>query len=82
LKRAARGENIIHAHHGHFYQLATERGWSVPIVISRVFAVNMLLAVLAIASAATPSLPLRLAALALGGSAVSLLLAWMLRGKR
>ena len=82
LKRAARGENIIQAHRGHFYQLATERGRSVPIVVSRVFAVNVLLAVLALASAATPSLPLRLAALALGGSAVSLLLAWMLRGKR
>jgi UDP-N-acetylmuramyl pentapeptide phosphotransferase/UDP-N-acetylglucosamine-1-phosphate transferase len=82
LKRAARGENITQAHRGHFYQLATARGRSVPDVVARVFGVNILLAALAIASAATPSLPLRLAALASGASAVSLLLAWMLRGKR
>jgi UDP-N-acetylmuramyl pentapeptide phosphotransferase/UDP-N-acetylglucosamine-1-phosphate transferase len=82
LKRAARGENVAQAHRGHFYQLATARGRSVPEVVARVFEVNILLAALAIASAATPSLPLRLAALASGASAVSLLLAWMLRGKR
>jgi UDP-N-acetylmuramyl pentapeptide phosphotransferase/UDP-N-acetylglucosamine-1-phosphate transferase len=82
LKRAARGENVAQAHRGHFYQLATARGRSVPDVVARVFGVNILLAALAIASAATPSLPLRLAALASGASAVSLLLAWMLRGKR
>jgi UDP-N-acetylmuramyl pentapeptide phosphotransferase/UDP-N-acetylglucosamine-1-phosphate transferase len=82
LKRAARGENIVEAHRGHFYQLATERGWSVPEVITRVFAVNVLLAALALASAATHSLPLRLAALAVGAGAVGLLLAWMRRGKR
>jgi UDP-N-acetylmuramyl pentapeptide phosphotransferase/UDP-N-acetylglucosamine-1-phosphate transferase len=82
LKRAARGENVAQAHRGHFYQLATARGRSVPEVVARVFGVNILLAALAIASAATLSLPLRLAALAFGASAVSLLLAWMLRGKR
>jgi UDP-N-acetylmuramyl pentapeptide phosphotransferase/UDP-N-acetylglucosamine-1-phosphate transferase len=81
LKRAARGENIIQAHRSHFYQLATERGWSVRDVIARVFAVNVLLVVLALASAATRSLPLRLTALAAGAGAVGLLLAWMWRGK-
>ncbi len=82
LKRAASGENIIEAHRTHFYQLATARGWPVRDVIARVFAVNVVLVVLAVASAATRSLPLRLAALAAGAFAVALLLAWMWRGKR
>jgi UDP-N-acetylmuramyl pentapeptide phosphotransferase/UDP-N-acetylglucosamine-1-phosphate transferase len=82
LKRAARGENVTRAHRGHFYQLATARGWSVPEVVARVFAVNILLAALALASAATQSGPLRLAALVVGVGAVGWLLAWMRRGKR
>jgi UDP-N-acetylmuramyl pentapeptide phosphotransferase/UDP-N-acetylglucosamine-1-phosphate transferase len=81
LKRAARGENVTRAHRSHFYQLATARGWSVPQVIARVVAVNVLLAALALASAATYSLPLRLAALAVGAGVVGWLLAWMQRGK-
>jgi hypothetical protein len=54
----------------------------VPQVIARVFAVNVLLAALALASAATPSAPLRLAALIAGVGAVGWLLVWMRRGKR
>lgn len=82
LKRATRGENIIQAHRSHFYQLATERGWSVRDVVARVFAVNVLLVALALASATTRSLPLRLTALAAGAGAVGVLLMWMWRGKR
>jgi UDP-N-acetylmuramyl pentapeptide phosphotransferase/UDP-N-acetylglucosamine-1-phosphate transferase len=80
-KRAARGENIMQAHRDHFYQLATKRGFSVPDVIARVFVVNVLLAVLALASAATESALLKLAALLAGALAVGLLLAWMRRGR-
>jgi UDP-N-acetylmuramyl pentapeptide phosphotransferase/UDP-N-acetylglucosamine-1-phosphate transferase len=82
LKRAACGENVIQAHRSHFYQLATERGWSVRDVITRVFGVNVVLVALALASAATQSMPLWLVALAAGATAVGLLLAWMARGKR
>jgi UDP-N-acetylmuramyl pentapeptide phosphotransferase/UDP-N-acetylglucosamine-1-phosphate transferase len=82
LKRAARGENVTRAHRSHFYQLATAHGWSVPEVVARVFAVNILLAALALASAATQSGPLRLVALVLGAGVVGWLLAWMRRGKR
>ena len=76
------GENVWQAHRSHFYQRATARGFTVSQVMARVFAVNVVLVVLAVASAATRSLPLRLAALAAGAFAVALLLAWMWRGKR
>jgi UDP-N-acetylmuramyl pentapeptide phosphotransferase/UDP-N-acetylglucosamine-1-phosphate transferase len=81
-QRAARGDNVTRAHRSHFYQLATARGWSVPQVIARVFAVNILLAALALATAATQSAPLQLAALVPGAGAVGWLLVWMRRGKR
>ena len=82
IKRAARGENVLEAHRTHFYQLATARGWPVRYVITRVFAVNVLLVALALVSAAARSLPLQIAALSVGACAVGLLLAWMWRGKR
>jgi UDP-N-acetylmuramyl pentapeptide phosphotransferase/UDP-N-acetylglucosamine-1-phosphate transferase len=81
LERAARGENIIEAHRTHFYQRATAHGWSVRDVVARVFAVNLVLVALALVSAATKSVLLQLAALAVGVAAVGLLLAWMRRSK-
>ncbi len=47
-RRVANGEKIWQAHRSHFYQRATDRGFSVIDVVARVFAVN-----LALASAAT-----------------------------
>nr|WP_325610918.1 glycosyltransferase family 4 protein [Pseudorhodoplanes sp.] len=47
LRRLARGERLWQAHRSHFYQLATDNGFSVPQIIARVFAVNIVLAVLA-----------------------------------
>ena len=82
VRRLARGENVLHAHRTHFYQRATDLGFSVADVIGRVFAVNLALAALAIASvvASNPWLPI--AALALGVVAVAGLLAHLARGKK
>jgi UDP-N-acetylmuramyl pentapeptide phosphotransferase/UDP-N-acetylglucosamine-1-phosphate transferase len=82
IRRAIRGENVIHAHRGHFYQLATARGWSVRAVIARVLVVNVLLVALAIATATTPSWSLQLMALLVGAGLVAGLLALMRRGAR
>jgi UDP-N-acetylmuramyl pentapeptide phosphotransferase/UDP-N-acetylglucosamine-1-phosphate transferase len=81
-ERAARGENVMQAHRDHFYQLATKRGFAVRDVIARVFVANVVLAVLALASAATDSIFIKLAALFAGALTVGLLLAWMRRDKR
>jgi UDP-N-acetylmuramyl pentapeptide phosphotransferase/UDP-N-acetylglucosamine-1-phosphate transferase len=82
MRRIARGENITQAHRGHFYQLATARGLSVMAVVARVFAVNVVLAVLAAVSIWQASLVVDIAALVLGGAAVAALLGAMARGKR
>jgi UDP-N-acetylmuramyl pentapeptide phosphotransferase/UDP-N-acetylglucosamine-1-phosphate transferase len=82
MRRIARGENITHAHRSHFYQLATARGLSVMAVVSRVFAVNFVLAMLAAVSIWQGSLAIDIAALVLGGAVVAALLAVMARGRR
>lgn len=48
LRRLARGENVLRAHRTHFYQRATDLGFSVNDVVARVFVVNLLLAGLAL----------------------------------
>jgi UDP-N-acetylmuramyl pentapeptide phosphotransferase/UDP-N-acetylglucosamine-1-phosphate transferase len=74
LRRLLNGERIWQAHRGHFYQLATERGFSVGAVVARVFLVNACLCALAIMTAIVPG---RLSASgALLGGAV--LVAWLL----
>lgn len=56
LRRMARREPFWAAHRSHFYQRATDNGFTVWRVISNVFALNVALAVLAIASVASPSM--------------------------
>jgi UDP-N-acetylmuramyl pentapeptide phosphotransferase/UDP-N-acetylglucosamine-1-phosphate transferase len=82
VRRIARGQNITQAHRSHFYQLATARGLSVMAVVSRVFAVNGVLAMLAAVSIWQDSPAVGIAAIALGGAAVAALLAAMARGAR
>jgi hypothetical protein len=82
MRRVARGENITQAHRSHFYQLATARGLSVMAVVSRVFAVNIALAMLAAVSIWQGSVVVDIAALVVGGAAVAILLAMMARGRR
>jgi UDP-N-acetylmuramyl pentapeptide phosphotransferase/UDP-N-acetylglucosamine-1-phosphate transferase len=54
LWRLSRGEPFLQAHRTHFYQFATDRGFSVIAVVSRVFAVNLGLCALALATVAYP----------------------------
>jgi UDP-N-acetylmuramyl pentapeptide phosphotransferase/UDP-N-acetylglucosamine-1-phosphate transferase len=50
VQRLARGENVLRAHRTHFYQRATDLGFSVTEVVARVFIINALLAGLALRS--------------------------------
>jgi len=50
LRRMARGEPFWAAHRSHFYQRATDRGYTVPRVIGEVFVLNLVLAALALAT--------------------------------
>jgi UDP-N-acetylmuramyl pentapeptide phosphotransferase/UDP-N-acetylglucosamine-1-phosphate transferase len=74
LRRLAGGEKVWAAHRSHFYQRATDNGFSVLRVVSEVFALNLGLAALAIVSTMTASLPIRIALFAIGGLAVALVL--------
>jgi UDP-N-acetylmuramyl pentapeptide phosphotransferase/UDP-N-acetylglucosamine-1-phosphate transferase len=81
LRRIVKREPFWQAHRSHFYQLATDRGFSVPAIVGRVFVTNLALVALATASVLWPgSLS---AAAAFGGG--TMLVAWLLyrfaRGK-
>lgn len=81
LRRVWRGENVLLAHRAHFYQRATERGFSVVDVVTRVFLLNVVLAALAVGTVVASSWPAKGAALALGVAAVALRLAQFARGQ-
>ncbi len=66
FRRASNGETLWQAHRSHFYQRATDRGFSVLEVVARVFFVNLVLAALALATVAKPSRELDVAALLAG----------------
>ena len=55
FRRMARGEQFWAAHRTHFYQRATDNGFSVQRVVSEVFVLNAVLAALAIGSVTTSS---------------------------
>ena len=74
LRRMVRGEPFWAAHRSHFYQLATDNGYSVPRVISEVFALNIVLAILAVASIELGSMAAGLVCLIAGAVAVTLVL--------
>jgi UDP-N-acetylmuramyl pentapeptide phosphotransferase/UDP-N-acetylglucosamine-1-phosphate transferase len=71
LRRIARGEPFLAAHRSHFYQRATDNGFSVLRVVSEVFILNVVLALLAIASARAQSSAIELVLLAGGIAAVA-----------
>lgn len=81
LRRLARGETIWHAHRTHFYQRATDNGFSVPQIVAHIFCVNVVLAALAIVSVRDPRLMTQAATLALGAASVGWLLARFGRGR-
>ena len=71
LRRLAKGERFWAAHRSHFYQRATDNGFTVLRVISEVFALNVGLAALAIASTMTHSAAINIAFMIIGGTAVA-----------
>jgi UDP-N-acetylmuramyl pentapeptide phosphotransferase/UDP-N-acetylglucosamine-1-phosphate transferase len=72
LRRLAKGEVVWTAHRSHFYQRATDNGFSVWRVVGEVFMLNAGLAVLAVASTMAASLAIRTALLLVGAAAVAL----------
>ena len=48
IRRFSNGERVWQAHRTHYYQRATDRGYSVTEIVTRVFTVNICLAVLAL----------------------------------
>jgi len=81
-RRLIRREAVWEAHRTHFYQRATEGGFSVEEIVVRVFVVNLALAGLALITAIEPDPRVDLATIALGGSLVAWLLLTFARGKR
>ncbi|KJC56219.1 glycosyl transferase [Bradyrhizobium sp. LTSPM299] len=74
LRRMARHEPFWAAHRSHFYQRATDNGFAVWRVVSEVFALNVALALLAIASVVLNSLAADVVLLLAGALAVAVLL--------
>jgi len=72
--RIGRGEPFWVAHRSHFYQRAIQNGFTVPRVVGEVFALNLALAALAIASVHANSIGWRVALLAIGAMVVALIL--------
>jgi UDP-N-acetylmuramyl pentapeptide phosphotransferase/UDP-N-acetylglucosamine-1-phosphate transferase len=50
IRRLSKGERVWQAHRTHYYQRATDRGFTVTAIVARVFAVNLCLAALALAT--------------------------------
>ncbi len=80
--RLVRRENVLRAHRTHFYQRATDRGYSVLEVVTSVFFVNLALAFLAFMTIDRQSFEAQAFALALGTLAVLVVLVRFARGKR
>jgi UDP-N-acetylmuramyl pentapeptide phosphotransferase/UDP-N-acetylglucosamine-1-phosphate transferase len=81
-RRLVRREAVWEAHRTHFYQRATNGGFSVEEIVVRVFVVNLALAGLALITAIEPDPRVDLATVALGGALVAWLLLTFQRGKR
>jgi UDP-N-acetylmuramyl pentapeptide phosphotransferase/UDP-N-acetylglucosamine-1-phosphate transferase len=81
-RRLIRREPVWQAHRTHFYQRATDGGFSVEEIVVRVFVINLALAGLALITAIEPDPRVDLATIALGGSLVAWLLLTFARGKR
>jgi UDP-N-acetylmuramyl pentapeptide phosphotransferase/UDP-N-acetylglucosamine-1-phosphate transferase len=74
LRRLARGEKVWEAHRSHFYQQATNNGFTALSVSAHVFGLNLALAGLAAVTLLWPSWPVQTACLILGVAIV----AWLL----
>jgi UDP-N-acetylmuramyl pentapeptide phosphotransferase/UDP-N-acetylglucosamine-1-phosphate transferase len=74
MRRIAAREPVWQAHRTHFYQRATDNGFTVPQIVARVFLVNLVLAALALASIAVRDGRVSLLMLAASAAVV----AWLL----
>jgi UDP-N-acetylmuramyl pentapeptide phosphotransferase/UDP-N-acetylglucosamine-1-phosphate transferase len=74
IRRIARREQFWQAHRTHFYQRATDNGFSVMEIVTRVFVVNVALVALALAASLIQTRFAAFAALALGVLSVTWLL--------
>jgi UDP-N-acetylmuramyl pentapeptide phosphotransferase/UDP-N-acetylglucosamine-1-phosphate transferase len=74
LRRLVRREPFWAAHRSHFYQRATDNGFTVSQVVGDVFALNIGLAALAAGSIMAPPVTVKLACLAVGAIAAAALL--------
>jgi len=82
IRRALSGERIWHAHRTHFYQRATDGGFSVNEVVARVFILNLCLCSLAIATVFFPGRSGAIAAVVGGAALVVLTLVMFAYGRR
>jgi UDP-N-acetylmuramyl pentapeptide phosphotransferase/UDP-N-acetylglucosamine-1-phosphate transferase len=71
LRRVVKREPFWAAHRSHFYQRATDNGFSVWRVVSEVFVLNVVLVALAIASTKTSSFAIEVVLVFVGATAVS-----------
>lgn len=74
FRRMARREQFWSAHRSHFYQRATDNGFSVTRVTGETFTLNLVLAALAVLVVRTKSMPVAVVALAAGAIAIAMLL--------
>ena len=74
LRRIIRREPFWTAHRSHFYQRATDNGFTVPQVVGEVLALNLILAALAIASTTTNAGAVGVLLLLTGALAVALVI--------
>ncbi|WP_049820434.1 MraY family glycosyltransferase [Bradyrhizobium japonicum] len=74
FRRIIRREPFWSAHRTHFYQRATDNGFTVPQVIGEVFALNLVLAMLAIVTVRAGSTTIIVASLVAGAVAVGFVL--------
>ncbi|WP_439711373.1 MULTISPECIES: MraY family glycosyltransferase [Bradyrhizobium] len=74
FRRIARREQFWSAHRSHFYQRATDHGFKVPQVVGEVFALNLVLALLAILTVRAGSITVTIACLLAGAIAVGFVL--------
>lgn len=74
FRRIARREPFWSAHRSHFYQRATDNGFAVPRVVGEVFALNIVLAALAIVTVRAGATSASLLALVAGAIAIAIVL--------
>ncbi|MCW5691168.1 MAG: glycosyl transferase [Pseudolabrys sp.] len=81
-RRIIRREQFWIAHRTHFYQRATQNDFTVMQVVARIFAVNVILGLLALASVVWTGIAVQIAALAAGAAVVTWLLYVFATGRK